>query len=70
MNRIGGWIPCAERLPELYVPVMIWRQVDNDPYLAVLCPEYWCLTGTDVTFPTEQVTHWAELAVEPPNEAG
>lgn len=67
MNEIGDWIPCTERLPELYVPVMVWRRVDNDPYLAVLSTGYWCLFGTDVTFPMEQITHWAELTVEPPS---
>lgn len=63
---VQGWIPCSERMPEKWLPVMV-MYADGEMWSAIWTGTRWD-DGTDVPDP-HTVTHWQEMPAAPQQEA-
>lgn len=62
---VQGWIPCSERMPEKWLPVMVMYE-DGEMWSAIWTGTRWD-DGTDVPDP-HTVTHWKEMPAAPQQE--
>lgn len=69
-NPVQGWIPCSDRMPEFYFPVLV---TDEHEDMAIALPVYldaggrsaFQLSNGDIFI----ATHWMPLPAEPQQEA-